>query len=73
MVSCSKTHAVPLVRLESATPQTRVKHSTTEPPRSYKIIRLIAYAQKPPLQAHADVSSSVRGPFFGLIPYFVYA
>ena len=38
---------------------------------------LIAYAQKPPLSAHADVSGGARGQSFclslHLYPYFVYA
>ena len=44
---------------------------------AHKILVLIAYAQKPPLNIHNLVSSRVRGQIFGLslqlLPYFVYA
>ena len=44
---------------------------------AYEILLLIAYAQKPPSNANADVSSGARDLDFGLNfhlhPYFVYA
>ena len=45
--------------------------------RFYYILVLIAYAQRPPLNAHAGVSSGSRGLTVGvslhLHPYFMYA
>ena len=44
---------------------------------SLKILALIAYTQKPPINAHVDISSRARGLNFGLSlhlhPYFVFA
>ena len=38
-------NAVTLVRLEPAAPQSRVKHSTTEPLRSLHFLKSIAHGQ----------------------------
>ena len=43
----------------------------------HEILLLMAHAQKPPLKAHADIFSRVRGTNFGMYlhlhPCFVYA
>ena len=51
-------NAVPLVRLEPATPQSRVKHSTTEPPRSsWPVLRGAQWFKDRVLHLRGDLRS----------------